>query len=275
MSNSNIAISTRGLGREYVMRVRPQGRRGLASLFVRETRRTAALVDFDLDIHPGEIVGLLGPNGAGKTTLVKLLSGLMRPTAGEVRVLGSTPSERREAFLSRIALVMGQKSQLWWDLPARDSLLLNKAIYGLSASAYAASLDRLSSSLQAESLLDAPVRTLSLGERMKVEFIAALLHEPELVFLDEPTIGLDAPAQKRIRDFLLRENRERGVTILLTSHYMEDLRALCPRSVLVRAGRKVWDGGTEEMLAAARERPDEELAETVIKLYEKAAGDEE
>jgi ABC-2 type transport system ATP-binding protein len=226
-----------------------------------------------LEISRAEIVGLLGPNGAGKTTLVKLLSGLMRPTSGVVRVLGFTPSERRESYLSRIALVMGQKSQLWWDLPARDSLLLNKAIYGLSTSAYERSLERLTESLKAEALLDSPVRTLSLGERMKVELMAAMLHEPELVFLDEPTIGLDAPAQKRIRDFLLAENRERGMTILLTSHYMEDLRALCPRSVLIRSGRKVYDGGTEAMLASARERPDEELAETVIKLYEREEAD--
>lgn len=273
MSISNNIISTRGLGREYRKQVRPEGARGFSSLFLRETRRTCALIDFDLEIERGEIVGLLGPNGAGKTTLVKLLSGLMRPTSGEARVLDHRPNDRREAFLSRIALVMGQKSQLWWDLPARDSLLLNKAIYGLSSAKYAASLGRLSANLNAESLLDAPVRTLSLGERMKVEFIAAMLHEPELVFLDEPTIGLDAPAQKRIRDFLLAENRERGMTILLTSHYMEDLRALCPRSVLVRNGRKVYDGGTESMLAAARERPDEELAETIIKLYEREEGD--
>jgi ABC-2 type transport system ATP-binding protein len=275
VSKSTNIISTRGLGREYRKQVRPEGAHGLSSLFLREKRLTAALVDFDLEIERGEIVGLLGPNGAGKTTLVKLLSGLMRPTSGEARVLGHSPSDRREEFLSRIALVMGQKSQLWWDLPARDSLLLNKAIYGLSSSTYAASLGRLAASLQAESLLDSPVRTLSLGERMRVEFIAAMLHEPELVFLDEPTIGLDAPAQKRIRDFLRAENRERGMTILLTSHYMEDLRALCPRSVLVRSGRKVYDGGTEAMLAAARERPDEELAETVIKLYEREDGDAE
>lgn len=212
-----------------------------------------ALNAFDLEIRRGELVGLIGPNGAGKTTLVKLLSGLLKPDAGALRVLGHEPFRRDERFLSKIAVLMGQKSQLWWDLPARDSFRLNQAIYGIPEARYRASLDRLSAALDADAHLDAPVRTLSLGERMRVEFIAAMLHEPEIAFLDEPTIGLDAPAQRRIRDFIREENRARSLTVILTSHYMEDIRKLCPRSVLISNGRKAYDGPTEQMLASVRE----------------------
>lgn len=252
--DTNTVISASGLSRSYVKFEKAEGlSAGLAGLFKRHRRVVPALAGFDLEIRRGEMVGFLGPNGAGKTTLVKLLSGLLVPDSGGLSVLGHSPSRREAAYLDRIALVMGQKSQLWPDLPARDSFLLAKAIYGLEEARYRRSVDRLSEALEARAFLDAPVRGLSLGERMRAEFIAAMLHEPEIAFLDEPTIGLDAPAQKRIREFLSEENRARGLTVLLTSHYMDDIRRLCPRSVLVRAGRKAFDGPTEAMLASVRE----------------------
>jgi ABC-2 type transport system ATP-binding protein len=256
MNDSNdTIIEASSLGRTYRTRVKAEGLGASLKGLLRPTmRETVALSGFDLALRRGELLGLVGPNGAGKTTLVKLLSGLMAPSAGSLRVLGHEPSRRRESFLSRIALVMGQKSQLWWDLPALDSFALAKAIYGIPEARYRGELARLSAALEAGSFLEKPVRSLSLGERMKVELIAALLHGPELLFLDEPTIGLDAPSQKALRDFLKRENEERGISLVLTSHYMEDITSLCPRCVLVVAGRKRYDGGTEAMLAGARAR---------------------
>jgi ABC-2 type transport system ATP-binding protein len=267
MHDSTLSVRARGLSRSYKKTIKAEGLAGsLKSLFKRETLIVDALGGFDLDLRPGEMLGVIGPNGAGKTTLVKLLSGIMRPDSGRLEVLGHSPRERKAAFLSRIALVMGQRSQLWWDLPAVDSLLLNKAIYGLSENRYRASLARLASSLEIEGLLDSPVRALSLGERMRVEFAAAMLHEPELVFLDEPTLGLDAPAQRRIREFLVRENRERGMTLILTSHYMEDIRSVCPRSIMILKGRKAFDGPTDELFGDAPREAS--LSEAVERLYE-------
>jgi len=264
---SQPAVRARGLCRRYHKTVRAEGLSGsIRNLFRRERIVVEALSDFDLEVGPGEMVGIIGPNGAGKTTLVKLLAGIMRPGSGSLRVLGFTPREREAAFLSRIAIVMGQRSQLWWDLPASDSLLLAKAIYGLPEARFRASLERLAASLEIGAFLDQPVRSLSLGERMRVEFAAAMVHEPELVFLDEPTIGLDAPAQRRIREFLVRENRERGMTLLLTSHYMEDIRSVCPRSIMILGGRKAFDGPTEELFGEAPREAS--LAEAVEKLYE-------
>jgi len=254
-SQDDIIIETSSLGRTYRTRAKAEGLgASLKGLLRPSFRETQALDDLDLVLRRGEFLGLVGPNGAGKTTLVKLLTGLISPTAGSARVLGHEPARRREAFLSRIALVMGQKSQLWWDLPAVDSFALAKAIYGIPEGRYRSELSRLSGALDAKELLERPVRSLSLGERMRVELIAALLHGPELLFLDEPTIGLDAPTQKTLRDFLRRENEERGISLVLTSHYMEDITSLCPRCVLVVEGRKRYDGGTEEMLAGARAR---------------------
>jgi ABC-2 type transport system ATP-binding protein len=248
-------LSARALSRRYRKRVKAEGLLPALKNLVRpEYRAVQAVAGFDLRIESGEMVGLIGPNGAGKTSLVKLLAGLMKPDSGELSVLGFRPIERKSAFLGSIALVMGQKSQLWPDVPARDSFRLNQAVYGLSEADYAANLGRLTAALDAGALLDTPVRNLSLGERMRVEFIAALLHGPALAFLDEPTIGLDAPAQRRIREFLAAENRRRGLTVLLTSHYMDDVRKLCPRSVLILDGRKAYDGPTEAMLAGATER---------------------
>jgi ABC-2 type transport system ATP-binding protein len=266
MTDSTMIIRASRLTRSYRKTVKAEGLSGsLKSLFHKTTEIVPALGDFDLDLKKGEMLGIIGPNGAGKTTLVKMLSGLMRPDSGELEVLGFKPGERHEAFLSRIALVMGQKSQLWWDLPASDSFLLNKAIYGIPEAKYRRSLKRLASSLEVEGLLGSPVRSLSLGERMKMEFVAAMLHEPDIAFLDEPTIGLDAPAQKRIREFLRMENAERGMTLVLTSHYMDDIRRLCPRTVLILKGRKAYDGDTATLFAGADDSAD--IADTVERIY--------
>jgi ABC-2 type transport system ATP-binding protein len=271
--NDDILIRASRLSRSYKKTIKAEGLSGsIQSLFRRQVEVVPALQDFDLELRKGEMLGVIGPNGAGKTTLVKMLAGIMRPDSGELEVLGAKPSERAAAFLSRISLVMGQKSQLWWDLPASDSFLLNKAIYGIPEARYRSSLARLAASLEVEPLLAAPVRSLSLGERMRMEFIAAMLHEPDLVFLDEPTIGLDAPAQKRIREFLRRENAERGMSLVLTSHYMDDIRLLCPRTTLILKGRKSYDGDTAGLFAGAEgAAPGEDIADTVERIYGREA----
>jgi ABC-2 type transport system ATP-binding protein len=266
MREKDTIVRAKGLSRSYRKTVKGEGLAGsLRSLLGKRTETVNALCDFDLELSAGEALGVIGPNGAGKTTLVKLLAGIMRPDSGELEVLGRRPRDRKDDFLSRMALVMGQKSQLWWDLPASDSFLLNKAIYGIPDGRYRRNLGRLAESLEVEGLLGSPVRALSLGERMRMEFIASMLHEPEIVFLDEPTIGLDAPAQKRIREFLRREGSERGMTLVLTSHYMGDIRSLCPRTVMILEGRKAYDGSTAELFADV---PDEsDVADAVERIY--------
>jgi ABC-2 type transport system ATP-binding protein len=193
-------------------------------------------------IDAGEMVGFLGPNGAGKTTTLKMLSGLIFPTSGEARVLGFVPWERHNEYRRQFALVMGQKNQLWWDLPAIDSFRLHQEIYSLEPARYRATLDELTELLGVKDLLSQPVRELSLGERMKMELIAALLHSPSVLFLDEPTIGLDVVSQANIRACLRAYNREKGITVLLTSHYMQDVEALCKRVVVINHGKLIFDG---------------------------------
>jgi ABC-2 type transport system ATP-binding protein len=219
------------------------------ALFKKKYIEKVAIDNFNLRIEPGEFVGLIGPNGAGKTTLIKMLTGIIHPTTGELSVFGYNPSEQRDEFKRSYAVVMGQKSQLWWDLPAGDTFLLNKEIYGIGNADYQKNLTFLSELFGVAMLLKTPVRNLSLGERMKLELIAALLHNPRVLFLDEPTIGLDAVAQKQIRQFLKEINELRGVTIILTSHYMEDIRHLCKRTIVVRNGQKIYDGGLVELLS--------------------------
>ena len=205
-----------------------------------------AIDDFNLDIRAGDIVGLLGPNGAGKTTLMKMLTGIVEPTAGIARVLGYEPFRRPHDFRKRIALVMGQKSQLWMDIPAFDSFQLLQRYYEVSDADFSARVHSLGEMLGVRHLFHTHVRRLSLGERMKMELMACLLHNPDLCFLDEPTIGLDVVAQKQIRDFFKEYQRVNRTTIILTSHYMADIEALCPRIVLVLAGRKRFDGEIKE-----------------------------
>lgn len=221
----------------------------LKGLVNRQWEEKHALKGVSLRVGPGEIVGLVGANGAGKTTLVKLLAGIVHPSEGSATVLGHTPWERDNSFRSQIALIMGQKAQLWWDLPAADCFLLLQEIYRLPEQEFRASLDRLTAALGVQKQLNTPIRRLSLGERMKMELIAALLHRPKVVFLDEPTIGLDLNAQRAIREFLLDYRREHKPAMILTSHYMEDIEKLCERIVIIREGEFVYDGPLRQVLA--------------------------
>ncbi len=220
----------------------------LGSLFHRKMQDIPAVDGLTLDLAPGEIVGFLGPNGAGKTTTLKMLAGLLHPTGGDCRVLGYVPSKRERPFLRQITLVMGQRNQLVWDIPAADSFELNRAIYRLQAADYQNTLKELTDLLELGPLLKKPVRNLSLGERMKCEIAAALLHRPQVVFLDEPTIGLDVTMQRRIRSFIAEYNRRNGATVLLTSHYMADVEALCKRVVVIHHGKLLFDGDLSRLV---------------------------
>jgi ABC-2 type transport system ATP-binding protein len=217
------------------------------SLVRRKTREVKAVDGISFDITPGEVVGFLGPNGAGKTTTLKMLSGLLYPTDGEARVLGHVPSKREKAFLRRITLVMGNRNQLQWDLPALDSFELNRAIYRVPRSDFTSLRDELIELLDVGDLVRKPVRQLSLGERMKVEIVGSLLHRPQVLFLDEPTIGLDVTMQKRIRSFVAEYNERHEATVLLTSHYMADVEALCERVIVIHHGRILFDGKLAEL----------------------------
>ncbi|MGH3049246.1 MAG: ABC transporter ATP-binding protein [Gaiellaceae bacterium] len=232
-------------GLEKVFRV-PEREAGLRastrSLFRRHWRDVRAVDGISFAIEPGEVVGFLGPNGAGKTTTLKMLSGLLYPTGGEARVLGHTPSKRERDYLRWMTLVMGNRNQLQWDLPALDSFELNRAIYRLPRDDFSRTRDELVELLEIGDLVRKPVRQLSLGERMKVEIVGSLLHLPQVLFLDEPTIGLDVTMQKRIRGFVAEYNRRHGATVLLTSHYMADVEALCKRVIVIHHGRLLFDG---------------------------------
>lgn len=243
-------IETKNLTKEYKYFEKTEGLKGsFKSLFKRETKIRKALTEFSISIDEGEFVGLMGPNGAGKTTLIKMLTGIIRPTIGEISVNGFTPSKGETEFKKSFAVVMGQKSQLWWDLPASDSLLLNKAIYNIPDKKYKDNVEYFTKLFEVGHYLSVPVRKLSLGERMKFELIASLLHSPKLLFLDEPTIGLDAVAQRQIREMLKTAGKERGITLLLTSHYTEDLLELTKRCVVLRDGQKIYDGELQKLLA--------------------------
>ncbi len=218
------------------------------SLFHRKMEEIQAVDGLTFDLAAGEMVGFLGPNGAGKTTTLKMLSGLLHPSGGEGRVLGYIPWKRERAFLRQITLVMGQRNQLVWDIPAADSFELNRAIYRLPGADYQRTLKELTELLELGPLLKKPVRNLSLGERMKCEIAAALLHRPQVVFLDEPTIGLDVTMQRRIRAFIGEYNRRSGATILLTSHYMADVEALCKRVIVIHHGRLLFDGNLADLV---------------------------
>ena len=221
-------------------------REGLADsvrgLFRRDYREVKAVQGIDLNVEQGEFVAFLGPNGAGKTTTLKLLSGVINPTSGSASVMGFTPWQRKNEYRRRFALVMGQKNQLWWDLPAQESYRLHQQIYGVPIEQFEHTLAELTDLLNVKDLLSQPVRELSLGERMKMELIAALLHRPEVLFLDEPTIGLDVIAQHNIQQFLKYYQEKRKITILLTSHYMKDIAALCKRVVIIAGGQIEYDG---------------------------------
>lgn len=220
----------------------------IKSLFKREKLFTNAVKNISFNIQEGELVGFLGPNGAGKTTTLKMLSGILYPSNGEANVLGYIPWKRGEKYQKQFALVMGQKNQLWWDLPAMESFILNKEIYEISDKEFKKNLDELVELLNVKNILDIQVRKLSLGQRMKCEFIAALLHKPKILFLDEPTIGLDVIAQKNVRDFIRKYNQEQKTTIILTSHYMEDIKELCKRIIIIDHGIIIYDGQLEDLM---------------------------
>ena len=236
-------IEAQGLSKQFKSYQKPPGfLASLKSLFHRHYEITNAVSTFDVTIQSGEIVGLLGPNGAGKTTLMKMFTGIIVPSAGQLQILGHIPAKRDRQFRKKIALVMGQKSQLWWDIPAMDSFQLLQRYYEIDTQGFQSRLKELAFLLRVEDRLHVHVRKLSLGERMKLELMACLLHQPKVIFLDEPTIGLDLIAQKNIRDFLREYHHQTGTTIILTSHYMADVEALCSRIVLILEGKKRFDG---------------------------------
>jgi len=241
-------VSVRSLTKVYRVHEREEGlRASLRSILRRRYRDVPAVMEASFSIAPGEVVGFLGPNGAGKTTTLKMLSGLLFPTSGEARVVGHVPWRREDAFLRRIALLMGNRTQLVWDIPAADSFRVLQEIYRIPDDAYRTTVRELTDLLELEPLLHKPVRNLSLGERMKVEFAAGLLHGPQVAFLDEPTLGLDVSMQSRIRRFVAEWNRRTGATILLTSHYMDDVVALCKRVIVIHRGRLLYDGELGEL----------------------------
>ncbi len=239
-------ILVRHLAKTYRIARRGRGAAGaVAGLFRREYRELRALKDLSFEVGEGEILGYIGPNGAGKSTTIKILSGIMRPDSGECLVSGRVPWADRVAHVRRIGVVFGQRSQLWWDLPTIESFRLLKTMYGVPEAEYRRNLGELDALLSLDALLDVPVRQLSLGQRMRCELAASLLHGPEVLFLDEPTIGLDAAAKIAMRGFIRRYNRERGLTVLLTTHDMDDIEELSHRIIVLHEGEAVYEGDTE------------------------------
>ncbi|KIG16404.1 ABC transporter, ATP-binding protein [Enhygromyxa salina] len=247
------AISLQGLEKNFRVSQREPGLwPAIRALFRREWVEVAAVAELSFEIQRGERVGFLGPNGAGKTTTLKLLAGLLYPSGGRARVLGFDPADRRPEFLRRIALVMGQKRQLSWDLPSLDTFELNRVVFDVPRELYERRLAEMTELLDLGEVVRKPVRTLSLGERMKCELVAALLHAPEVLFLDEPTIGMDVSMQLAIREFIREYHRRHGATLVLTSHYMEDVAALCERILVIDEGRLCFDGSIGELVRRIR-----------------------
>src|SRR6185312_5259252 len=242
-------IEVQGLTKSFRTYKKKPGLGGaLKGLFHREYEMTVAVRDVSFAIEQGELVGFLGPNGAGKTTTLKMLAGLLYPTNGGARVLGYVPWERKDGYRRQFALLLGQKNQLWWDLPARESLELNAKIYGIPKESFDSTIAEMTDLLAVKDKLGVMVRELSLGERMKMELIASLLHQPRVLFLDEPTIGLDVVSQKTVREFLRHHNATRKTTILLTSHYMADIQELCQRVIIIDHGTIFFDGRLDEVI---------------------------
>jgi ABC-2 type transport system ATP-binding protein len=251
-------IDVRGLSKHYQVHRRPPGLGAALRSVFRRTYETVRAVDgIDFSVREGERVGFLGPNGAGKTTTLKMLSGLLHPTAGDVRVAGHVPRRREVEFLKKITLVMGQKQQLLWDLPPAETFAMNRAIYEIPRAEFEETLREMVALLELGDLVNKPTRQLSLGERMKCELAAALLHRPRVLFLDEPTIGLDVSMQATVRRFVRAYNERFGATVLLTSHYMEDVVQLCPRVIVIDRGRLIYDGDLRAL--SHRVRPDKRI----------------
>ncbi|MDE5951725.1 MAG: ATP-binding cassette domain-containing protein [Acetatifactor sp.] len=264
-----IVIEAADLSKTYRRFKKKEGIRGsIAGLFKREYEEKAAVSHMDLQVCEGEFVGLIGPNGAGKTTLIKMLTGIIAPTSGKLSVLGFIPNQRRDAFKKQYAVVMGQKSQLFFELTVNDILRLFQAIYEIPEQEFQENKRYFVELFQVQELMDVQVRTLSLGERMKMELMVALLHGPRVLFLDEPTIGLDAIASRQIRNFLKEINREKHTTILLTSHYVEDIRTLCDRAVVVSHGRKFYDGSTAKLFERYRLEEEEDMGAVMERIYQ-------
>jgi len=243
-------ITISQLAKHYQVPEREAGlKAAVSSLFRRKYKTIKAVDGISFTIEPGEVVGFLGPNGAGKTTTLKMLSGLLHPTSGEVSVLGYEPRHRPHAYLRQITLVMGNRNQLTWDLPALDSFDLQRAVYGIPVDDFKRTRDEFIDLLELGELVKKPVRNLSLGERMKMEIVSALLHKPKVLFLDEPTLGLDVTMQRRIRTFVAEYNRRYNATVLLTSHYMADVEALCKRVIVIHHGRILFDGELSKLVS--------------------------
>lgn len=243
------AIHVKNLSKTYEIVKRQEGfGASLRALFASQKQYKKAVKNISFDVAEGELIGFLGPNGAGKTTTLKMLSGILYPSSGEVTVLGYEPFRRSHELQKQFALVMGNKNQLWWDLPARDTFLLNKEIYGLSDAEYKKNLSELSELLELGDVIDVPVRKLSLGQRLKCELVASLLHSPKVLLLDEPTLGLDVTAQKNMRGFIRTYNEQKKTTIILTSHYMDDIRELAKRVLVIHSGEIIYDGQLDALV---------------------------
>jgi ABC-2 type transport system ATP-binding protein len=242
-------ISVTNLSKTFSSPIKQPGVWGsIKSLVKRNYKTVSAVKDISFEINQGELVGFIGPNGAGKTTTLKMLSGLLHPTTGTIDILGYTPFERKGEYLKKISLVMGQKNQLWWDLPAADTFLLHKELYDVPTNQFKTTLNELTDLLELEEKITRPVRTLSLGQRMKCELAAALLHRPQILFLDEPTIGLDIVVQKKVREFIKEYNKKYNATVILTSHYMDDVKEICDRVIMIDKGTLMFDGPIDDMI---------------------------
>ncbi len=237
------------------------------SLVKREHFDVPAVKSVSFDIEEGELIGFIGPNGAGKTTTLKMLSGLIYPSGGEVSVLGYKPFDRKKEFLRQISLVMGQKNQLWWDLPPMDTFLLNKEIYEISDIDFKERVEELSDLLDVKDILQVQVRKLSLGQRMKCELMAALMHQPKILFLDEPTIGLDVVVQQRLRHFITEYNKKHKATIILTSHYMQDVKQLCDRVIVINYGGLIYDGRLSDLTTKYAKKGDKDVEDVIRRFF--------
>lgn len=259
-------IEMKGISKTYRIRKREAGiGSAVKALFTRDYTEIHALKEMSFTIPDGQIVGYIGPNGAGKSTTIKILSGILRPDSGECTVNGMVPWEDRKKYVSKLGVVFGQRSQLWWDVPVIESFQLLRDIYRVERGEFQSNLRRLTEQLDLQPFLNAPVRLLSLGQRMRCEIAASLLHSPEILFLDEPTIGLDAVSKLKVREFIQGENRERKITVILTTHDMQDIDALCHRVLLIGKGQLLLDGSIEEIRAMAGENLSTE--ESVADLY--------